>query len=67
MGICKEDKSIVWEIPYQVKYGVSITKPIFHQSIVLVTGYWHGTRAIQLSEDLQKQKFYGLMKTIFVD
>ena len=56
MGICKEDKSIVWEIPYEVKYGVSITKPIFHQSIILVTGYWHGTRAIQLSEDLQKAK-----------
>ena len=56
MGICTEDKSIVWEIPYEVKYGVSITKPIFHQSIVLVSGYWHGTRAIQLSEDLQKAK-----------
>lgn len=37
-----------WEIPYEVKYGVSITKPIFHHGIIMVSGYWEGTRAIAL-------------------
>lgn len=40
-----------WNIPYEVKYGVSIAKPIFVEGVILVCGYWNGSRAIQLSED----------------
>lgn len=47
---------LFWEIPYKVKYGVSITKPIFHQGIVLVSGYWHGTRAVRLGEKANEAK-----------
>ena len=45
-----------WEIPYKVKYGVSITKPVFHQGIVMVSGYWNGTRAIKLGENPKDAK-----------
>ncbi len=53
MGLSVDGRNTIWEIPYAVKYGVSITKPIFHESIILVSGYWHGTRAIKLSDTWQ--------------
>lgn len=40
-----------WQIPYEVKYGVSITKPIYHDGIALVCGYWNGSRAIRLGRE----------------
>lgn len=37
-----------WKVPYKVTYGVSIASPIYHRGIVFVTGYWEGSKAIQL-------------------
>lgn len=59
----------IWSIPYDVKYGVSIAKPIFEEGIVLVCGYWNGTRAIQVFNNGQgakliwaeEEKLRGLM------
>ena len=45
-----------WEIPYKVKYGVSIAKPIYHDEVVLVSGFWHGTRAIRLGKSKEDAK-----------
>jgi len=65
MGAGKE----FWSIPYEVKYGVSIAKPIYEEGIVLVCGYWNGSRAIQVSDGGRKahvlwseeEKLRGLM------
>jgi hypothetical protein len=35
-------------VPYKVTYGVSIATPIFRDGIVLVSGYWEGSKAISL-------------------
>ena len=59
----------LWQIPYEVKYGVSITKPIYHDGIALVCGYWDGSRAIRLGKDpgdakllwKDEEKLCGLM------
>ncbi|MEQ1859592.1 MAG: PQQ-binding-like beta-propeller repeat protein [Chthoniobacteraceae bacterium] len=40
----------IWRVPYKITYGVSIAQPIFHEGIVLVSGYWHGSRAIRASD-----------------
>jgi len=40
----------LWQVPYEVKYGVSITKPIYHDGIALVCGYWDGAMAIRLGD-----------------
>lgn len=40
----------LWAHPYEITYGVSIAKPIVHEDIVLVAGYWHGSKAIRLGE-----------------
>jgi outer membrane protein assembly factor BamB len=47
-GIDARDGRPLWEYPYEITYGVSIATPIIHDGIVLVCGYWHGSRAIQL-------------------
>ena len=49
MGLPTGGGEEYWNIPYEVKYGVSIAKPIFEEGIVLVCGYWNGSRAIELS------------------
>ena len=51
MGLPVGGGKAFWEIPYKVKYGVSITKPIFVGGVLLVSGYWHGTRAIVLGKN----------------
>lgn len=47
-GVDPRGGTPLWSIPYEVTYGVSIATPIAHDGIVLVCGYWHGSRAIQL-------------------
>ena len=48
LGIRATDGKILWKIPYKVTYGVSIATPIFQDGVVLVCGYWEGSKAIQL-------------------
>lgn len=40
----------LWQVPYKVTYGVSIATPIFCEGIVLVAGYWEGSKAIRLGK-----------------
>lgn len=37
-----------WKHPYKITYGVSIAQPLFHDGLLLVSGYWHGTKVLQL-------------------
>jgi outer membrane protein assembly factor BamB len=39
---------LLWSHPYEITYGVSIAKPIVHDNLVFVAGYWHGSKAIRL-------------------
>ena len=39
-----------WIFPYKITYGVSIAQPLYHDGILLVSGYWHGTKALQLGK-----------------
>ena len=49
-GMAPDSGEILWSIPYKIKYGVSIAMPICHEGIVLVCGYWHGSKAVKLGE-----------------
>lgn len=40
--------NLLWSHPYEITYGVSIAKPIVHDDLVFVAGYWHGSKAIRL-------------------
>lgn len=50
IGIQPHDGKILWSIPYKVTYGVSIATPIFAESLVFVSGYWEGSKAIRLGD-----------------
>lgn len=50
MGVSLETGRVEWTVPYKVTYGVSIATPIFQQGLVLVAGYWEGSKAIRLGE-----------------
>lgn len=41
----------LWGIPYEITYGVSIAKPIFQENLLLVAGYWHGSKAVRVNAD----------------
>ncbi len=41
---------LLWSHPYKVDYNVSIATPVYHQGIVLVSGYWDGARAMKLPD-----------------
>ena len=69
MGLPVGGGKELWQIPYEVKYGVSIAKPIYHDGIALVCGYWDGARAIRLGKEpgdakllwKDEEKLCGLM------
>jgi outer membrane protein assembly factor BamB len=37
-----------WKYPYKITYGVSIAQPVYHDGMLLVSGYWHGTKVLKL-------------------
>lgn len=41
---------LLWSFPYEITYGVSIAKPIAHDGMIFVAGYWHGSKAIRLGD-----------------
>lgn len=38
----------LWTWPYPITYGVSIAQPWYHEGVLVVSGYWHGTKALKL-------------------
>ncbi|HSG69798.1 MAG TPA: PQQ-binding-like beta-propeller repeat protein, partial [Planctomycetaceae bacterium] len=55
-GINPEDGTPLWEYPYEITYGVSIADPIVFEDLVLVCGYWDGSKAIQLGDSPTEAK-----------
>jgi outer membrane protein assembly factor BamB len=48
IGLDPATGRVEWEVAYSITYGVSIATPIYRQGLVLVAGYWNGSRAIRL-------------------
>ncbi|WP_395733225.1 PQQ-binding-like beta-propeller repeat protein [Prosthecobacter sp.] len=42
-----------WLFPYKITYGVSIAQPLYRDGIFLVSGYWHGAKALQLGKSVR--------------
>jgi len=43
----------LWKVPYPVTYGVSIATPLLREDILVVSGYWEGTKAIRVGPRLE--------------
>jgi outer membrane protein assembly factor BamB len=55
-----------WQIPYEINYGVSIAQPLFHEGLVFVAGYWHGSRAVRLGTGIKDAELaWSDEKTLF--
>ena len=44
----------LWSIPFAADSGMSIAMPVFHDNLLLVTGYYNGTIAIRPGRDSQE-------------
>lgn len=71
-SLVPESGKLNWRWAYPVTYGVSIAQPIHHDGLLLVSGYWHGTRTLQLGETPadpprlaweNRERICGLMST----
>lgn len=56
----------LWTYPYKITYGVSIAQPLYRDGMLLVSGYWHGAKALRLGSQPQlvweeEKKMCGLM------
>ncbi len=49
-GLEARTGKLLWSFPYELTYGVSIAKPIAHDGMIFVAGYWHGSKAIRLGD-----------------
>jgi len=47
-GLAPDNGKLLWSVPYKSTYNVSIATPIFRDNVLLVSGYWEGTKAIRL-------------------
>ncbi|MBX7074822.1 MAG: PQQ-like beta-propeller repeat protein [Pirellulales bacterium] len=56
LGIAPATGEVYWSVPYEVTYGVSIATPVFHDGVILVTGYWEGSKAIELGASVREAK-----------
>lgn len=41
---------LFWKWPYKITYGVSIAQPLYRDGLLLVSGYWHGTKVLRLGD-----------------
>lgn len=46
----------LWKVPYPVTYGVSIATPLLRENVLVVSGYWEGTKAIRVGPRLEDQQ-----------
>jgi hypothetical protein len=49
-GIEPATGKVRWQVPFASTYDVAISDPIYHDGILLVSGYWEGAKAIRLDE-----------------
>ncbi|MEE2738685.1 MAG: SUMF1/EgtB/PvdO family nonheme iron enzyme [Planctomycetota bacterium] len=50
-GLDPRTGQALWSIPFTVNFGTSIADPIFDQGVVLVSSYYDGSKAIQISTE----------------
>jgi formylglycine-generating enzyme required for sulfatase activity/outer membrane protein assembly factor BamB len=50
-GLDPHTGKLLWSIPFEVTYGTSIATPAYADNIVLVSGYYEGTKAIALGKE----------------
>jgi outer membrane protein assembly factor BamB len=50
VGLDPTTGRVRWHVPFASTYDVSISDPIWHDGVLLVSGYWEGSKAFRLEE-----------------
>lgn len=41
---------VLWQVPHETEYDVTITDPVYHDGVLLVSDYWKGSKAVALDD-----------------
>jgi outer membrane protein assembly factor BamB len=47
-GLSLETGAVLWSVPFKSTYDVAIMSPVHHDGLLLVSGYWEGSKAFAL-------------------
>ena len=50
-ALAPDDGKVLWTVPYKSTYGVAIASPVVHDGLLLVSGYWEGSKCLALAAD----------------
>lgn len=56
-GLDPSTGNVHWSLPFQVTHGTSIAAPVSYGDIIIVSGYWDGSKAIRLGESIDEAEF----------
>lgn len=49
-GLNPATGKVLWQVAHTTNYDVTISDPIYHQGVLLVSDYWEGSKAIELDD-----------------
>jgi hypothetical protein len=49
-GLTVETGAVLWTVPFKSTYDVAIISPVHRDGLLLVSGYWEGSKAIALAD-----------------
>ena len=47
-GLDPATGKVLWQVPHTTNYDVTISDPVYHDGVLLVSDYWEGSKAIRL-------------------
>lgn len=50
VGLEPAKGKVIWQVAHTTSYDVTITDPVWHDGILLVSDYWKGSKAIRLDD-----------------
>jgi outer membrane protein assembly factor BamB len=50
VGLEPATGTLLWKVPYASTYDVSISDPVWHDGVLVVSGYWEGSKAFRLDD-----------------
>jgi outer membrane protein assembly factor BamB len=53
-----ETGKLLWAVPFETTYDVTIADPVFHQGVLLCSQYWQGSVALRLKPDGEPQRLW---------
>ncbi len=56
VGLDPASGQVRWRVPFASTYDVALSDPVWHDEVLLVSGYWEGSKALGLNERGEEPK-----------